>query len=129
MSLKTRERILDAAGEVFAEKGLRDATIREIIARAKANLAAVNYHFRGKEGLYAEVLEREMRAMHAKHPLDADGGTPERRLKAFVDAFLRRVTDRGSRVGRLMSREMIDPTAALDLLCERVIRPIYERLV
>lgn len=124
----TRERILDAAGEVFAEKGLREATVREIVARAKVNLAAVNYHFRGKEGLYAEVLEREMRAVHAKHP-EGEGGTPEARLRAFVAAFLRRVTDRESRAGRLMAREMIDPTAALDRLAERVIRPIYERLV
>jgi AcrR family transcriptional regulator len=130
MSLKTetRERILDAAGDVFAAKGLRDATVREIVARAKVNLAAVNYHFRDKARLYGEVLEREMRAVHAKHPI-GEGATPERRLRAFVEGFLRRVTDRGSRVGRLMSREMIEPTAALDRLSERVIRPIYESLV
>src|SRR5688572_28296399 len=131
MSLKTetRERILDAAGAVFAAKGFRDATVREIVARAKVNLAAVNYHFRDKAALYAEVLEREMRAAHAKHPLEDVDGPPERRLRAFIDGFLRRVTDRGSRVGRLMTREMIEPTAALDRLAERVIGPIYERLV
>ena len=129
MSLnRTRERILDAAADVFAEKGLRDATVREIVARAKVNLAAVNYHFRDKERLYAEVLEREMRAVHAKHPI-GDDSTPERRLRAFVEGFLRRVTDRGSRAGRLMAREMIEPTAALDRLAERVIRPIYAQLV
>ena len=129
MSLKaTRERILDAAAHVFAEKGFREATIRDIVSRAKVNLAAVNYHFRDKKRLYAEVLEREMRAVHAKHPID-DASTPERRLRAFVDGFLRRVTDRDSRAGRLMAREMIEPTAALDRLAERVIRPIYESLV
>ena len=129
MSLKaTRERILDAAAGVFAEKGFREATIRDIVSRAKVNLAAVNYHFRDKKKLYAEVLEREMRAVHAKHPID-DGATPERRLRAFIDGFLRRVTDRDSRAGRLMAREMIEPTAALDRLSERVIRPIYESLV
>ena len=129
MSLKaTRERILEAAADVFAEKGFREATIRDIVSRARVNLAAVNYHFRDKKRLYAEVLEREMRAVHAKHPIDGDS-TPERRLRAFIDGFLRRVTDRDSRAGRLMAREMIEPTAALDRLAERVIRPIYERLV
>jgi TetR/AcrR family transcriptional regulator, regulator of cefoperazone and chloramphenicol sensitivity len=133
MSLKsapaeTRERILEAGADVFAEKGFRDATVREIVARAAVNLAAVNYHFRDKEGLYAEVLEREMRAVHSRHPIDG-ASTPQRRLRAFVEGLLRRVTDRGSRAGRLMSREMIEPTAALDLLAERVIRPIYAQLV
>lgn len=133
MSLKpapaeTRERILEAAADVFAEKGFRDATVREIVARAEVNLAAVNYHFRDKERLYAEVLEREMRAVHSKHPIDGES-TPQRRLRAFVEGFLRRVTDQGSRAGRLMSREMVEPTAALDLLAERVIRPIYAQLV
>src|SRR5688572_12328460 len=133
MSLKaapadTRERILEAAADVFAEKGFRDATVREIVARAEVNLAAVNYHFRDKGRLYAEVLEREMRAVHAKHPIDDAGAPAERRLRAFVAGFLRRVTDRESRVGRLMAREMIDPTAALDRLAERVIRPIYGHL-
>jgi AcrR family transcriptional regulator len=128
-AVETRRRILDAAGEVFAEKGFRDATVREIVARAEANLAAVNYHFRDKEGLYAEVLQREMLAVHAKHPIEDVDGPPERRLRAFVGGLLRRVTDRESRVGRLMAREMIEPTAALDGLAERVIRPIYERLL
>ena len=130
MSLNpTRERILEAAGEVFAEKGFRDATVREIVARAKVNLAAVNYHFRDKKRLYAEALEREMRAIHAKHPIDDAGAPAERRLRAFVTGFLHRVTDGDSRAGRLMSREMIEPTAALDRLAERVIRPIYAHLV
>src|SRR5688572_13608978 len=108
MSLKaeTRGRILEAAGAVFAERGFRDATVREIVARARVNLAAVNYHFRDKKRLYAEVLEREMRAVHARHPIEGAGATAEARLRAFVAGFLRRVTDRGSRAGRLMAREM-----------------------
>ena len=53
----TRERLLEAAGEVFAEQGYRKATIREIVRRAGANLNAVNYHFRDKAGLYQAVFE------------------------------------------------------------------------
>lgn len=128
----TRGRILEAAGDLFAAKGFRETTVREIVARAKVNLAAVNYHFRDKRRLYAEVLEREMLRAQSKHPVD--GGLPpdapaERRLSAFVTGFLRRVLDRESRAGRLMTREMIEPSAALDRLVDRVLRPIYLHLV
>src|SRR5215472_3413394 len=53
----TRSELLEAAGQVFAEKGFERATGREICARAGANPAAVNYYFGGMEGLYAAVLE------------------------------------------------------------------------
>ncbi|MGA9754367.1 MAG: TetR family transcriptional regulator, partial [Desulfobaccales bacterium] len=55
-SNETRQRLLEAAGEVFAKKGFRNTTIREICRRARANLAAVNYHFGDKERLYLAVL-------------------------------------------------------------------------
>ena len=47
--LETRGRLLDAAGAIFADKGFRDATTAEICRRAKANIAAVNYHFGSKD--------------------------------------------------------------------------------
>jgi AcrR family transcriptional regulator len=50
--LETRGRLLDAARAIFADKGFRDATTAEICRRAKATIAAVNYHFGGKERLY-----------------------------------------------------------------------------
>lgn len=130
----TRERLLEAAAEVFADLGFRAATVRQIVARAKANVAAVNYHFRDKAGLYAEVLERLFADAHLRHPV-AGGARPDapaaERLRAFVAAFLHRITDPGlqSRVGRLMAREMIEPTAALDRIVERGIRPVYAHLV
>jgi AcrR family transcriptional regulator len=130
----TRERLLDAAGQVFSERGFRAATVREIVRRAGgANIAAVNYHFRGKEGLYAAVLEHFARETAHKHP--AHGGLPadappEAQLHAFVRALLLRVFDKGHQSvhGTLMAREMIEPTSALDRIVEQVIRPLYGRL-
>jgi AcrR family transcriptional regulator len=130
----TRQRLLEAAGQVFSEKGFRDATVREIVRRAGgANIAAVNYHFRDKEGLYAAVLEHFAREAVHKYP--PHGGLPpdappEQQLHAFVRALLLRVFDKGhpSVHGKLMAREMIEPTRALDRIVEQVIRPMYGRL-
>lgn len=53
----TRERILDAARDLFAERGFRGTTVRDITTAAGANIAAVGYYFESKDGLYAAVLQ------------------------------------------------------------------------
>ncbi len=55
-SLITRQKIIDAAGRLFAEKGFKGVTVRDIAGSAKVHLGALNYHFRTKEALYREVL-------------------------------------------------------------------------
>jgi len=130
---ETRRQILDAAGEVFAEVGFGRATVREICRRAGVNIAAVNYHFGDKETLYAEVLRHSQRMAFEKYPpllgVAADA-RPEDKLRAFVRSFLLRLFDNGpiTRFGRMMSREMVEPTGALDLLLEERIRPMADQL-
>jgi AcrR family transcriptional regulator len=54
----TKEKLLDAAERLFAEKGFEGASIRDLAAAADVNIAAVNYHFQGKDNLYSEVIMR-----------------------------------------------------------------------
>jgi AcrR family transcriptional regulator len=129
----TRRQILEVAGGVFAEVGFRNATIREICRRAGANIAAVNYHFGDKETLYAEVLRHSQQKAFAKYPPLLGVGAeapPEEKLRAFIQSFLLRIFD-GSSIawfGKMMSREMVEPTEALDLLMKERMRPMADLL-
>lgn len=60
----TRDRLLAAALQVFANRGIVSATLREITLEADANIAAVNYYFRSKEELTKQVLERYLRPIN-----------------------------------------------------------------
>jgi AcrR family transcriptional regulator len=129
----TEARLLEAAGEIFAECGYRAATVRQICDKAGANVAAVNYHFGDKEGLYLAVLRSVPDAHAEKYPssrgLNADA-TAEARLRAYVDSLLHRIFDAG-RPGwhtKIIAREMVEPTRALDSLLEEVARPLHREL-
>lgn len=125
----TREQLLDTAAEVFAEHGFRNATVREICQRAGANIAAINYHFGDKEALYTEVVRRCMRTARDKYPPTiglSKRPTPGQKLRAFVYSFLLRIFDAGPNGmrGRLILREMVDPTDALDVAVAEEVRPM-----
>lgn len=130
---ETRQRLLEAAGEVFAEQGFRNTTIRAICQRAKANLAAVNYHFGDKKRLYAAVMEYAQTRAREKYPLfrvESEARPAAERLQAFIHFFMFSLLDEGvpAWFGKLMAQEMIEPTAALDALVEKFIRPMSQQL-
>lgn len=130
----TRERLLEAAGEVFARCGFRAATVREISRLARANVAAVNYHFGDKEMLYSAVLKHTLHTAFRKYPPDlgvSDDSSPDERLHAFVRSFLFRILDEGRPAwhGKLMAREVAEPSSALDELLATTVRPLHEHLV
>ncbi len=132
-SAETRQRLLEAAGEVFTKRGFRNSTIREICRRARANLAAVNYHFGDKKRLYAAVMEYAQARAREKYPLDFGESAelpPAQRLHAFIHHVMFSLFAGGvpSWPGQLMAQEMNEPTAALDLLVEKTIRPMSEKL-
>ncbi|HYC55587.1 MAG TPA: helix-turn-helix domain-containing protein, partial [Candidatus Binatia bacterium] len=82
---ETRRRLLEAAGVVFAEHGFHSATIKEITDRAGAALASVNYHFRDKGELYAEVMRRiQIDSAQILPPEDGLRGNAVTRLRQFI---------------------------------------------
>jgi len=132
-SAQTRQMLIEAGGAVFAEVGFHSATVREICRRAGANIAAVNYHFGDKDALYREVLAYYQGRALQKFPLDLGvrpGAPVAERLRAFVRSFLLRIFDHSSDAwhGKLISREMIDPTSALDTILVERIRPQAQHL-
>jgi len=107
--------------------------VREVCRRAGANIAAVSYHFGGKEELYAEVLRRNFRLALERFP--ADGGVPptappEDRLRGFIRSFLQRIFVTGPDAchGRILAREMVEPTPALDALVDHEVRGLVAHL-
>lgn len=125
----TKRRLMDAAGEVFSSQGFKAATVRTICRMARANVAAVHYHFGGKEGLYTALLSEAFETGLKRHPPDMGlpGGAPaEERLFAFIHSFLLRMLGEGKSAwcGKLMAREMHEPTQALDHMVERHILPL-----
>jgi TetR/AcrR family transcriptional regulator, regulator of cefoperazone and chloramphenicol sensitivity len=128
----TRDKILNAAGEVFAEYGFEGATIRSITERAEVNVAAVNYHFRDKAELYNRVVLDACSAQAAWRDAVANPtDSPEERLRTLIAHFLEYMLspDRPAWKRRLMAREMANPTTALDELVEKNIRPFRDEFL
>jgi TetR/AcrR family transcriptional regulator, regulator of cefoperazone and chloramphenicol sensitivity len=125
--LETRERLLAAASRLFAERGFAKVTVRDICRRARANVAAVNYHFHGKTGLYEEVLRSAIQTMRGTTEAAQRAGAgrpPAAQLEVFIAIFLQKVVEgRNSWIHGLMMHELSDPTPALDLVVDEVLRP------
>lgn len=127
----TKRRILEAAGEIFGTKGFKDATIRTIAQEAKVNIAAINYHFRDKEGLYGAVLEEVFHLGFTRFPANMDlapDAIAEQRLHAFIRAMFYRLQSLEgwggiAGRGRLIARELLDPSPAFEAMLDRYIKP------
>jgi len=124
---ETRQRLIESAMRLFAERGFGKVTVREICKAAGANVAAVNYHFGGKTGLYEEIVQSAIRTMHGttqEIQKTGEGCPPEEQLRIFVRIFLLRVVQaRDGWIHRFMAHELNDPTPALDLVVKQVIKP------
>jgi TetR/AcrR family transcriptional regulator, regulator of cefoperazone and chloramphenicol sensitivity len=128
---KTCKNLLAAAVDVFAEKGYRDATIAEICGRAKANIAAVNYHFSDKETLYREAWRYAFSESIKTHPADArvtDVAPPEERLRGQIMALLHRISDKNNKEFLIVLKEFANPTGLLNEIMQEMLLPLQKRM-
>ena len=131
---ETRDRLLKAAAQLFADRGFKKVTVRDICRAAKANVAAVNYHFGDKTGLYREIVQRAIERVRETNDAAraAGAGLPaEERLRKYISVALCRSTGAHGSIGwipRLINRELIDPTPAVDALLEQAFRPRVDDL-
>jgi len=127
----TRERLLEAASRIFAEKGFRDTTIQDICSAADANVAAVNYHFGSKDNLYLEVWNSVSDVMMKTYvnPLSSISD-PEARLKEIVRERVRQTFDEGpaGHLRKLAFKEMGTPTESHDIVVKSFLRPMMNLL-
>lgn len=114
----TRERLLDVAEKLFAERGYSNVPTRMIAEAANANSAAVHYHFGSKEALLEAVFVRRLEPMNRERiarieeVMAASGGRPdvELILRAFIEPTLRKPDSDGEKAFRLLSgRASTDP--------------------
>jgi AcrR family transcriptional regulator len=126
----TRSRLLEAAGEIFAEVGYQRATIREICARAGVNVALINYHFGDKLELYGEVLSRLLSASRMEADPAPPGVAPEKMMRDLIRASLRVVFSREPTgwLFRILAHEIEQPTREMARIIDGVSRPLYNQL-
>lgn len=129
----TKQRILLAAGPIFAEKGYRGSTIRDICEAADVNLASINYYFGDKQKLYIEAVKaaRQMRLSEYPSSRPAMGLAPEQQLKEFIRLLLNRLvaTQNAPWQVKLLGREFMEPSEGCRSLIEEFIRPVFKILL
>ena len=124
----TRERITKAAERLFAERGYDGTSIRAIVAKARVNQAAINYHFDGKDGLYREVLRAAFRSMtddQLAHAAEVKTMSREEALRAFIRRQLHPLMarDEFSRHMRIFNWETVRPTPVFRTLVSEEAAP------
>jgi AcrR family transcriptional regulator len=124
----TRERIMKAAERLFAERGYDATSIRAIVAKARVNQAAINYHFDGKDGLYREVLRLAFGALteqQLEHADEMKAMSREAALAEFIRRQLRPLLGRDeySRHMRILNWETVRPTAVFRKLLSEEAAP------
>ena len=119
---------MKAAERLFAERGYDATSIRAIVAKARVNQAAINYHFEGKDGLYREVLRTAFRALTEQqldHADEMKAMSREAALAEFIRRQLRPLLGRDeySRHMRILNWETVRPTAVFRKLVSEEAAP------
>jgi AcrR family transcriptional regulator len=126
--VETRALILQVAGRLFAEQGFERTTSRDICLAAGANLAAVNYHFGSREGLYEAVLVEahgQLVRLNDLEAIERVGDAPQARLRAVIALLAQRASGQelpwGLRI--LVHEMMVAPSPHLTVLMRKAVLP------
>lgn len=131
MKKNAKQKILEAAMDVFGEQGFRSATVREICKKAGVNIALVNYHFKSKKLLYFELFNAISTDIDGRYPLEKfvkPDMTKEEKLKGLIIMLVSRflgpdgLSSSKSRL-KLVNREMLEPT---DVMEETILQKMAE---
>ena len=133
----TKERLLNEAEALFAQKGYDAVSVRELTAAAKCNMGAINYHFKGKKNLYLEVFrsrwvprELSMYNRLKRSLADLDRPSPASVIQAVGRAYLEGPLS-DEELGRhrqLIIREINNPTEAFEIAADKTLRPLFKYL-
>ncbi|MBW2575650.1 MAG: CerR family C-terminal domain-containing protein [Deltaproteobacteria bacterium] len=122
---ETRNRLLEAACEVFAEKGYHAAKVADICRRAGANVAAVNYYFGDKAALYTEAWQETFKKFAGPKPPDSTITSPEEQLQIYIHSLIQNFTEQSDQgqFTRLYLMELANPTGLIHDIWHDLIEP------
>jgi len=135
-SSETRERLLDVAERLFAARGFAATSVRRITREAACNLAAVNYHFGSKLGLYEAVFRRRLEAVRDQRlaairraaTIEPGPNALEEVLHIFASSFIEPLVgeSHGRTLTELMGREMLDPHLPPEMFRGEIAGPVQQ---
>jgi AcrR family transcriptional regulator len=111
--LETKTKILNVAGEIFAQRGYHNTASKDICLAAKVNSAAINYHFDGKDGLYGEILQTAIQHflnMDFLCELERSSASADDKLNTLLNHLVNNILEERSWHGRVWARELISPS-------------------
>ena len=128
-----QDRLVEAAEELFCQRGFNETSVRDIAAAAGCNVASINYYFGGKENLYLEIWRRRLSQIRNARLASIEkvmsvGDRPqlEDLLRSYANSFLEPLVDGSThcRFVNLMAREMIDPHLPREIFLAEMVAPV-----
>ena len=130
-SLRTRQKLLDAALEAFSESGFKGTSTRDIADRAGVHHPLITYHFKNKEELWRATADRvfsEFSAVLLEARRNAEGKSPRKRMASIIRTYVHYAAGKPA-LHKLMLQESSRSSSRLDWLIEMHLKPVYETVV
>lgn len=130
-SIRTKQKLLDAALDAFSENGFQGTSTRNIAERAGVHHPLITYHFKNKEELWRAAADRIFRDFNGKLAKAAEeqaGECPKARMSAMIRAYVQYAASKPA-LHKIMVQEASRPSERLDWLINRHLRPLFEVFV